>query len=131
MVEALPPAAAAGIRPWRPLWLALIAEVWQRLGRADEVRRVLDEAFAEVEAMGSSVATPELYRLRGGSAPAGTRRRIADLEEAVRHAAEQGAVVYLERAEAALAEAAPGKAGAGPAVARAPHEPGFRQRRAR
>jgi DNA-binding SARP family transcriptional activator len=131
MVEALPPASAAGIRPWRPLWLALIAEVWQRLGRPDEVRRVLDEAFRDVEAMGSSVATPELHRLRGLSAPGGAAEAIADLEEAVRLAAEQGAVVYLERAEAALAEAAPGKAGAGLAVARAPHEPGFRQRRAR
>jgi DNA-binding SARP family transcriptional activator len=96
----LPGATDAGIRPWRPFWLALTAESWHRLGRPEEACRLLEEAFAEV------------YRLRGdflgASPPAapGVDRRAAalvDLREAVRRGTEQGAVVYVERAEASIA----------------------------
>ena len=103
----LPPATAAGIRPWRPFWLALLAEVSQRLGRLDEARRAVDQGFSELEAMGSSFCAAELFRLRGellsGSEPHRHGEARADMEEAVRRARAQGAVVYAERAEASLA----------------------------
>jgi DNA-binding SARP family transcriptional activator len=92
MLEALPPARAAAIRPWRPFWLGLVAEAWQRLGRADRARAAVDEALSEVAAMKSSFCEAELLRIRGellGSS--------ADLAEAARRAGEQGAVLYLGR----------------------------------
>lgn len=79
MLDALPPAGAAAIRPWRPFWLALIAEAWQRLGRVDRARATVDEALSEVAAMKSSFCEAELLRLRGELA--GSR---ADLDEAGR-----------------------------------------------
>ncbi|HET7722321.1 MAG TPA: BTAD domain-containing putative transcriptional regulator, partial [Acidimicrobiales bacterium] len=44
-LDALPPAALASIRPWRPFWLALAAEAWQRLGRVDRAERAVEEAL--------------------------------------------------------------------------------------
>jgi tetratricopeptide (TPR) repeat protein len=97
-LNALPPAALASIRPWRPFWLALAAEAWQRLGRVDQAERAVDEAMGEVDVMVSSFCEAELLRLRGA-----LRGSRADLEEAVRRAGEQGAVIYRERAVASLA----------------------------
>ena len=102
LIEALPPAGEAGIRPWRPFWFALLAEAWQRLGRGDEAQRALDDAFAEVAAMGSaSFCLAELHRLRGELAAPGPDA-VSHLAQAVRRATEQGAALYRERAEAAL-----------------------------
>ena len=97
-LDSLPPTAAASIRPWRPFWLALAAEAWQRVGRVDRAKRAVDEAMAEVKAMGSSFCEAEVLRLRGELH--GDR---ADLDEAVRRAGEQGVVVYRERAVASVA----------------------------
>ena len=98
MLETLPPAAAASIRPWRPFWLALEAEVWQRLGHVDRAGQAVAEALGEVDGMGSSFCHAELLRLRGELT--GDR---ADIAEAVRRAAEQGAVIYQQRAAASAA----------------------------
>ena len=100
-LDSLPPTAAASIRPWRPFWLALAAEAWQRVGRVDRAERAVDEGMGEVEAMGSSFCESELLRLRGELH--GDR---ADLEEAVRRAEEHGAVVYRQRAAASAARLA-------------------------
>jgi len=64
LLDALPPASAAGIRPWRPYWLALLAEVSLRVDHRDRARRLVDQAFAEVDAMGASFAVGMLSRLR-------------------------------------------------------------------
>lgn len=97
-LNALPPAALASIRPWRPFWLALAAEAWQRLGRVDRAEQAVTEAMGEVEVMGSSFCEAELLRLRGE-----LHADLADLHAAVRRAGEQGAVVYRERAKASVA----------------------------
>ncbi|MDP1807068.1 MAG: hypothetical protein Q8K72_17970, partial [Acidimicrobiales bacterium] len=96
-LHALPPAALASIRPWRPFWLALAAEAWQRLGRVDRGERAVEEALGEVGVMGTSFCEAELLRLRGE-----LRSDRADLDAAVRRAGEQGAEVYRERAVASL-----------------------------
>jgi len=98
MLEQLPPAATASIRPWRPFWLGLEAVVWQRVGRADRAEQAVDEALREVDVMGSSFCEAELLRLRGE-----LHADRADIDEAVRRAGEQGTVVYRERAVAAAA----------------------------
>lgn len=97
-IEALPPAASASIRPWRPFWLSLVAEAWQRLGRTDRAGEAVDEAMAEVGAMGASFCEAELLRLRGE-----LRGSSADLAAAVERAGEQGAAVYRDRALASAA----------------------------
>lgn len=97
-LDALPPAALASIRPWRPFWLALAAEAWQHLGRVDRAERAVEEALGEVDVMGSSFCEAELLRLRGE-----LRADRADLDAAVRRAGEQGAEVYRERALASAA----------------------------
>jgi DNA-binding SARP family transcriptional activator/tetratricopeptide (TPR) repeat protein len=96
-LNALPPAALASIRPWRPFWLALAAEAWQRLGRVDPAQQAVEEAIGEVAFMGSSFCEAELLRLRGELGG-----DLGDLNEAVRRAGEQGAVVYCERARASV-----------------------------
>ncbi len=107
LLEALPSALTAGIRPWHPFWLALTAEAWQRIGRLDEARRLVDAAQAEVDAMGSSFSAPEVLRLRGELVAAMERARwgeaLADLDEAARLADEQGATVLRDRALASAA----------------------------
>ena len=104
LLEALPPATTAGIRPWHPFWLALTAEAWQRLSRLDEARRCVDEALGEIEVMGTSFSVAELLRLRGellvALEPDRTADARADFEEAVRQADGQGATVYRDRARA-------------------------------
>jgi DNA-binding SARP family transcriptional activator len=60
----LPPATAAGIRPWRPFWLLLLAEAWQALDRPDDARCAVQEGLDEVAAMGASFCAPALRRLR-------------------------------------------------------------------
>lgn len=97
-LHALPPAALASIRPWRPFWLALAAEVWQRLGRLDRAERAVEEALGEVDVMGASFCEAELLRLRGE-----LRADRADLDAAVTRAGEQGAAVYRDRALASAA----------------------------
>jgi hypothetical protein len=63
-LDALPPASAAGIRPWRPFWLAMMAEASVLVGARDRARCFVDQAFAEVDAMGASFALATLSRLR-------------------------------------------------------------------
>lgn len=107
MLDALPPATAAGIRPWHPFWLALIAEAWQRLGRLDEARHCVDDALSEIDALGSSFSVAEVLRLRGEILAAMNPERwadaLVDLQEAVRRAAAQGTTLYRDRASASLA----------------------------
>jgi tetratricopeptide (TPR) repeat protein len=98
MLQALPPAAAASIRPWRPFWLALEAEAWMRLGRPDRARQAVEEAWGEVDDMRSSFCEAELLRLRGE-----LDADLATIEAAVRRAGEQGAAIYRERALASAA----------------------------
>ncbi len=105
LLDDLPPALAAGIRPWHPFWLALTAEVWQGLGRPAEALRLVGDAMAEIDAMGASFSVAEVLRLRGeltrAMAPARLPEAQADLDEAARLASEQGAALYLDRAMAA------------------------------
>ncbi|HEX2047631.1 MAG TPA: BTAD domain-containing putative transcriptional regulator [Acidimicrobiales bacterium] len=102
LLDALPSALTAGIRPWHPFWLALTAETWQRLGRLDEARRLVGEAQAEAEAMGSSFSLPEVLRLRGeldaALQPERCGEALADLRQAARQAEAQGATVLRDRA---------------------------------
>jgi hypothetical protein len=63
-LEALPPASSAGIRPWRPFWLALLAEACLAAGRPDRASALVTEAFAEVDALGGSFSVAVLTRLR-------------------------------------------------------------------
>lgn len=97
-LHALPPATLASIRPWRPFWLALAAEAWQRLGRTDRAEQAVEEGMGEVAVMGTSFCEAELLRLRGE-----LRADLVDLDAAVRKAADQGAEVYGERARASVA----------------------------
>jgi DNA-binding SARP family transcriptional activator len=107
LLEDLPSAVHAGIRPWHPFWLALTAEAWQRLGRLDEARRLVDDAQSEVDAMGSSFSVPEVLRLRGELLAAMEPERRAEaldhLREAARQAEAQGANVLRDRALASAA----------------------------
>jgi hypothetical protein len=64
LLDSLPPASQAGIRPWRPFWLALMAESALRLDRRDMALRLVKEACAEVDAMGSSFAVDMLDRVQ-------------------------------------------------------------------
>jgi len=63
-MEGLTAAGRAGIRPWRPFWLALQAEVWRKIARPDDAVRCVEDALAEVDAMGSSFCQGALDRLR-------------------------------------------------------------------
>jgi tetratricopeptide (TPR) repeat protein len=107
LLDALPSALAAGIRPWHPFWLALTAEAWQRLGRLDEARRLVEEAQLEIDAMGSSFSVAEVLRLQGelvaSSDPERRAEALADIEEAARQAEAQGANLYRDRARASAA----------------------------
>ena len=94
----------AGIRPWRPFWSALQAEICLRSGRPVDAHRHVDAAFAEAEAMGGSFCLPELHRLRGELlAPVEPAEALTSLRTAVTVAEEQGAALYRSRAEASLA----------------------------
>lgn len=110
LLDELPSAVSAGIRPWHPFWLALTAETWQRLGRLDEASRLVDQAEAESEALGSSFWLPEVLRLRGelvaALAPERSVEAVADLQQAARHAEAQGATVLGDRALASAARLA-------------------------
>ena len=64
LLEVLPPASAAAIRPWRPFWLTLVAEAWQLLGDVDRALGAVDEGLEEVAVMGASFCHAELLRLR-------------------------------------------------------------------
>jgi hypothetical protein len=107
MMRDLPAIGEAAIRPWRPFWLALQAEVWQREGHLEDAGRCVDAALSEVDSMGSSFCLPELYRIRGELAAASGPERhadaLADLREAITRAGASGAALYRERAEASLA----------------------------
>jgi len=107
LLDDLPSALTAGIRPWHPFWLAVTAEAWQRVGHLEEARQLVDEAWAEIEAMGSSFSVAEVLRLRGELLavlePGRRAEAVADLHEAARRAEEQGASVYRDRALASAA----------------------------
>jgi DNA-binding SARP family transcriptional activator len=107
LLDDVPSALTAGIRPWRPFWLVLTAEAWQRIGRLEEARRLVDDALSEIDAMGSSFSVAEVLRLRGellvAMEPERRTEAAADLNEAVRRAAAQGAAVYRDRASASAA----------------------------
>lgn len=102
LLDALPSALTAGIRPWHPFWLVLTAEARQRVGDLDEARRLVVEAEAEVDAMGSSFANPDVLRLRGellaATEPGRRAEALADLLEATRQAEEHGATTMRDRA---------------------------------
>jgi len=107
MLNDVPSALGAGIRPWHPFWLVLTAEACQRIGRQEEARRLVDDALSEIDAMGSSFSVAEVLRLRGellvAVEPHRQAEALADLDEAVRRAVAQGAVVYRDRASASAA----------------------------
>lgn len=107
LLRELPSAVTAGIRPWHPFWLALTAETWHALGYADEAQRLVAEAQAEVDAMGSSFSSAEVHRLQGELlAELEPRRRAEALDSlllAAREAEEQGATILRDRALASAA----------------------------
>jgi predicted ATPase len=56
---------ATGSELWRPYFLSLLAEVYGKMGQAEEGLSVLAEALAVVDKTGERVYEAELYRLRG------------------------------------------------------------------
>lgn len=106
LLEALPPAVNAGIRPWHPFWLALTAETWQRLGYLRHARQLVEAAQSEIDALGSSFSAAEVFRLRGellvAMDPGRRDEALGYLREAARIAEAQGAAALRERAQATL-----------------------------
>ena len=107
LLDDVPSALTAGIRPWHPFWSLLTAEAWQRIGRLEEARRLVDDAQSEIDAMGSSFSVAEVCRLRSELLVAMEPERGAEaldhLHEAVRQAGVQGAAVYRDRASSSVA----------------------------
>jgi predicted ATPase len=56
---------ATGIQFWRPYYLALLAEAYEKSGRAEEGLAVLAEASAVVDKSGERFYEAELHRLKG------------------------------------------------------------------
>ncbi len=106
LLDELPSAVTAGIRPWHPFWLALTAETWQRLGHLDEAGRLVDQAQSEIDAMGSSFSVAEVLRLRGellaSREPDRRGEALAHLQEAAQRAEAQGIIVLRDRALASV-----------------------------
>jgi predicted ATPase len=65
MQQGLAALRATGTALGRPYWLALLAEVYGKVGKAEEGRSVLAEALAAVEKSDERWYEAELYRLRG------------------------------------------------------------------
>jgi predicted ATPase len=65
MQQGLAAYRATGAEYCRPFWLAMLAEAYGQVGRADEGLRALDEALAHVDKTGERFWEAELYRLQG------------------------------------------------------------------
>jgi tetratricopeptide (TPR) repeat protein len=65
MQQGLTAYGATGAKFCQPFWLALLAEAYGQVGRADEGLRALDEALAHVDKTGERFWEAELYRLQG------------------------------------------------------------------
>ena len=95
----------AGVRMWRPLRLALLADACSRAQRWEEAVAAADEGLAQCDASGERACEAELHRLRG-SALAATGREGDDAETSIRRAVavarEQGATRFLHLATEAL-----------------------------
>jgi predicted ATPase len=65
MQQGLAAYRATGAEYCRPFWLAMLAEAYGQVGRADEGLRVLDEALAHVDKTGERFWEAELHRLQG------------------------------------------------------------------
>ncbi|MDQ4089037.1 MAG: AAA family ATPase [Actinomycetota bacterium] len=105
LLESLPSAVSAGIRPWHPFWLVLAAEARQRLGHLDEARRLVEEAASEIDAMGASFFLAEVHRLQAellaSMEPERRVEALARLCGAAQLADGQGATMFRDRALAA------------------------------
>lgn len=99
---------ATGTTLYAPYWSGLLAEALAGQGQIDEASLLIDAAVAEEEGGEERVSLAELWRLRaalalqrhGRAAEAAAR---ADLAQAMALAREQGAGLWLRRAEATLA----------------------------
>jgi hypothetical protein len=72
----------------------------------EEAHGLLEEAQAEIDAMGSSFSGPEVRRLRAEllvAAASSREEALADLCDAARDAEEKGATVFRDRALASAA----------------------------
>ena len=65
MQQGLTAYGATGAKFCRPFWLAMLAEAYGQVGRADEGLRALDEALAHVDKTGERFWEAELHRLQG------------------------------------------------------------------
>lgn len=109
MREGLSRWRATGTTLYAPYWSGLLAEALAAHGQIDEASVLIDAAVAEEEGGEERVSLAELWRLRaalalqrhGRAAEAAAR---ADLAQAMALAREQGAGLWLRRAEATLAE---------------------------
>jgi class 3 adenylate cyclase/predicted ATPase len=57
---------ATGAEIWRPYWLSLLAEAYEKVGQAKEGLATLAEALTVVDNSGERFYEAELYRLKGG-----------------------------------------------------------------
>jgi class 3 adenylate cyclase/tetratricopeptide (TPR) repeat protein len=99
---------ATAVGPVPQFALGLAAEVLLAAGRAADSLTHLDRAIAAIDEPGVGLYLPEIYRLRGLCLLALDRNGKNEARQAFIAArdvaARQGAVVFLRRAEAALAE---------------------------
>jgi predicted ATPase len=56
---------ATGAEIWRPYWLSLLAEAYEKVGQAEEGLATLAEALTVVDKSGERFYEAELYRLKG------------------------------------------------------------------
>ena len=105
--EGLAAYRATGGRVWLPYFLALLAEVHGRTGKAAEALDLLAEALACVERTGERWFEAELHRHKGEALLALDRERLVEVEACYRRATEiarkQGARVWELRAATSLA----------------------------
>jgi hypothetical protein len=96
----------AGVRMWRPLRLALLADACWQAGCWEDVVAAADEGLTECDVTDERVCEADLHRLRGvalaaaGGPGAGTAE--TSIRQAISVAEEQGATLFLRRASEAL-----------------------------
>jgi predicted ATPase len=81
MVQGLAAYRATGAELGQPGWLALLAEIYGKVGRAEEGLEVLAEAFEAMRKSGDRSYEPELYRLKGELLRMGEREKGRKGEE--------------------------------------------------
>lgn len=94
----------AGVRMWRPLRLALLADACSVARRWEEAVAAADEGLAQCDAVGERACEADLHRLRGSALAATGRKGDAEtsIRRAISVAREQGATRFLHTASEAL-----------------------------